>query len=1633
MRDWSHCDPPCTHRATITAIFGGTPHRQKSQWETDLIVTLLAHIAPLSLLSLEALHTDRSHNERLISLWPSLHTSRHYHCYLWRHSTQTEATMRDWSHCDPLCTHRATITAIFGGTPHRQKSQWETDLIVTLPAHIAPLSLAAIFGGTPHRQKSQWETDLIVTLSAHIAPLSLLSLEALHTDRGHNERLISLWPSLHTSRHYHCYLWRHSTQTEVTMRDWSHCDPPCTHRATITSCYLWRHSTQTEVTMRDWSHCDPLCTHRATITAIFGGTPHRQKSQWETDLIVTLPAHIAPLSLLSLEALHTDRSHNERLISFWPSLHTSRHYHCYLWRHSTQTEATMRDWSHCDPLCTHRATITAIFGGTPHRQKSQWETDLIVTLPAHIAPLSLAAIFGGTPHRQKSQWETDLIVTLSAHIAPLSLLYLEALHTDRSHNERLISLWPSLHTSRHYHCYLWRHATQTEVTMRDWSHCDPPCTHRAIITAIFGGTPHRQKSQWETDLIVTLPAHIAPLSLLSLEALHTDRSHNERLISLWPSLHTSRHYHCYLWRHSTQTEVTMRDWSHCDPPCTHRATITAIFGGTPHRQKPQWETDLILTLPAHIAPLSLLSLEALHTDRSHNERLISFWPSLHTSRHYHCYLWWHSTQTEATMRDWSHCDPPCTHRATITAIFGGTPHRQKPQWETDLIVTLSAHIAPLSLLSLEALHTDRSHNERLISLWPSLHTSRHYHCYLWRHSTQTEATMRDWSHCDPPCTHRATITAIFGGTPHRQKSQWETDLIVTLPAHIAPLSLAAIFGGTPQRQKSQWETDLIVTLPAHIAPLSLLSLEALHTDRSHNERLISLWPSLHTSRHYHCYLWRHSTQTEVTMRDWSHCDPPCTHRATITAIFGGTPHRQKPQWETDLIVTLSAHMAPLSLLSLEALHTDRSHNERLISLWPSLHTSRHYHCYLWRHSTQTEATMRDWSHCDPPCTHRATITAIFGGTPHRQKSQWETDLIVTLPAHIAPLSLAAIFGGTPHRHKSQWETDLIVTLPAHIAPLSLLSLEALHTDRSHNERLISLWPSLHTSRHYHCYLWRHSTQTEVTMRDWSHCDPPCTHRATITAIFGGTPHRQKPQWETDLIVTLSAHMAPLSLLSLEALHTDRSHNERLISLWPSLHTSRHHHCYLWRHSTQTEVTMRDWSHCDPLCTHRATSTAIFGGTPHRQKSQWETDLIVTLSAHIAPLALLSLEALHTDRSHNERLISLWPSLHTSRHYHCYLWRHSTQTEATMRDWSHCDPPCTHRATITAIFGGTPHRQKSQWETDLIVTLPAHIAPLSLAAIFGGTPHRHKSQWETDLIVTLPAHIAPLSLLSLEALHTDRSHNERLISLWPSLHTSRHYHCYLWRHSTQTEVTMRDWSHCDPPCTHRATITAIFGGTPHRQKPQWETDLIVTLSAHMAPLSLLSLEALHTDRSHNERLISLWPSLHTSRHHHCYLWRHSTQTEVTMRDWSHCDPLCTHRATITAIFGGTPHRQKSQWETDLIVTLSAHIAPLALLSLEALHTDRSHNERLISLWPSLHTSRHYHCYRWRHATQTEVTMRDWSHCDPPCTHRAIITAIFGGTPHRQKPSQQETFLQRSLKVVFRLTENKFPSNVFGTFW
>ena len=610
----------------------------------------------------------------------------------------------------------------------------------------------------------------------------------------------------------------------------------------------------------------------------------------------------------------------------------------------------------------------------------------------------------------------------------------------------------------------------------------------------------------------------------------------------------------------------MRDWSHCDPPCTHRATITAIFGGTPHRQKSQWETDLIVTLPAHIAPLSLLSLEALHTDRSHNERLISLWPSLHTSRHYHCYLWRHSTQTEATrhstqtevtMRDWSPCERLISHAHIApldTAIFGGTPHRQKPQWETDLIVTLPAHIAPLSLLSLEALHTDRSHNERLISLWPSLHTSRHYHCYLWRHSTQTEVTMRDWSHCDPPCTHRATITAIFGGTPHRQKSQWETDLIVTLPAHIAPL-ITAIFGGTPHRQKSQWETDLIVTLPAHIAPLSLLSLEALHTDRSHNERLISLWPSLHTSRHYQ----------------------PFINEIVKSAIFGGTPHRQKSQWETDLIVTLPAHIAPLSLLSLEALHTDRSHNERLISLWPSLHTSRHYHCYLWRHSTQTEATMRDWSHCDPPCTHRATITAIFGsfghstqtevtmrdwshcdppcthratitaifgGTPHRQKSQdWShcdpprTERFADWshrqncdPPCTHRATITAIFGGTPHRQKSQWETDLIVTLlhTSRHYHWSWTSLEALHTDRS-------------------------------TMRDWSHCDPPCTHRATITAIFGGTPHRQKSQWETDLIVTmtLSAHIAPLSLLSLEALHTDRSHNERLISLWPSLHTSRH--------------------------------------------------------------------------------------------------------------------------------------------------------------------------------------------------------------------------------------------------------------------------------------------------------------------------------------------------------------------------------------------------------------------------------------------------------------------------------------------
>ena len=161
------------------------------------------------------------------------------------------------------------------------------------------------------------------------------------------------------------------------------------------------------------------------------------------------------------------------------------------------------------------------------------------------------------------------------------------------------------------------------------------------------------------------------------------------------------------------------------------------------------------------------------------------------------------------MRDWSHCDPPCTHRATSTAIFGGTPHRQKPQWETDLILTLSAHIAPLALLSLEALHTDRSHNERLISLWPSLHTSRHYHCYLWRHSTQTEATMRDWSHFDPFCTHRATITAIFGGTPHRQKSQWETDLIVTLPAHIAPPSL--LFLEAHWKRKGRHSDDILIT------------------------------------------------------------------------------------------------------------------------------------------------------------------------------------------------------------------------------------------------------------------------------------------------------------------------------------------------------------------------------------------------------------------------------------------------------------------------------------------------------------------------------------------------------------------------------------------------------------------------------------------------------------------------------------------------------------------------------------------------------------------------------------------------------------------------------------------------------
>ena len=32
-----------------------------------------------------------------------------------------------------------------------------------------------------------------------------------------------------------------------------------------------------------------------------------------------------------------------------------------------------------------------------------------------------------------------------------------------------------------------------------------------------------------------------------------------------------------------------------------------------------------------------------------------------------------------------------------------------------------------------------------------------------------------------------------------------------------------------------------------------------------------------------------------------------------------------------------------------------------------------------------------------------------------------------------------------------------------------------------------------------------------------------------------------------------------------------------------------------------------------------------------------------------------------------------------------------------------------------------------------------------------------------------------------------------------------------------------------------------------------------------------------------------------------------------------------------------------------------------------------------------------------------------------------------------PSQKQTFPQRYLKVIVRLTENKFLSNIFGTFW
>ena len=54
---------------------------------------------------------------------------------------------------------------------------------------------------------------------------------------------------------------------------------------------------------------------------------------------------------------------------------------------------------------------------------------------------------------------------------------------------------------------------------------------------------------------------------------------------------------------------------------------------------------------------------------------------------------------------------------------------------------------------------------------------------------------------------------------------------------------------------------------------------------------------------------------------------------------------------------------------------------------------------------------------------------------------------------------------------------------------------------------------------------------------------------------------------------------------------------------------------------------------------------------------------------------------------------------------------------------------------------------------------------------------------------------------------------------------------------------------------------------------------------------------------------------------------------------------------------------------------------------------------------------------------------------PPGHAANLVANSGNTTYGVKniPSQQETFPQRSLEVVFRLTQNKFPNNIFGTFW